>query len=150
MKMNQTNKFRLPPWGEEHGYKKQTKFFDHSHSGEQGQFHSAGINCAGPGWESDGERLGQQYAESGYNVKKGVIAMELTDDAKDASRQTSEQEIKFHIIGVVLAQQYNLRKGLELFGDRAEAAVDAELSQMHSLKAFIPKFAKDFSYEQKN
>ena len=76
--------------------------------------------------------------------------MELTDDAKDAQRQMLEQEIESHIIWVVLAQQYNLRKGLELFGDRAEAAVDVELSQIHSLNAFVPKFAKDLSYEQKN
>ena len=34
--------------------------------------------------------------------------------------------------------------------DRAEAAVDAELSQIHSLNSFVPKFAKDLSYEQKN
>ena len=76
-------------------------------------------------------------------MKQGVIAMELTDDSKDALRQMLEQEIESHIIGVVLTQQYNLRKGLEIFGDRAEAAVDAELSQIHSLNAFVPKFTKD-------
>ena len=27
-----------------------------------------------------------------------------------------------HLLGVILDQQYNLKKGLELFGDRAEAA----------------------------
>ena len=62
----------------------------------------------------------------------------------------SEQEIKSHIFGVVLAQHYNLRKGHKLFGGKAEVAVDAELSQIHSLNAFLPKFAKDLSYEQKN
>ena len=62
----------------------------------------------------------------------------------------SEQEIESHIIWVFLAQQYNLQKGLKLFGDRAEAAVDSELSQIHSLNAFVQKFTKDLSYEQKN
>ena len=44
--------------------------------------------------ESDEARLGKKYSGAGYNVKQGVISMELTDDAKDAPQQMSEQEIE--------------------------------------------------------
>ena len=66
---------QVTPMGRGAWVRKKTKFFDHSHSGERGQFHSAGINCAGPGSEIDGARLGQQYEGAGYNVNQGVIAM---------------------------------------------------------------------------
>eukprot|EP00957_Ditylum_brightwellii_P064289 4878750-Ditylum_brightwellii.AAC.1 len=36
-----------------------------------------------------------------------------------------------HLLGVNLAQHYNLKKGLELFGDRVEIATTKELQQIH-------------------
>ena len=36
-----------------------------------------------------------------------------------------------HLVCVILVQQYNLKKGLELFGDRAEVAMTKELQQIH-------------------
>ena len=36
-----------------------------------------------------------------------------------------------HLLGVILVQQYNPKKGLELFGDRAEVALTKELQQIH-------------------
>ena len=38
-----------------------------------------------------------------------------------------EDTLTEHLLGVILVQQYNLKKGLELFGDRAEAATTKEL-----------------------
>ena len=38
-----------------------------------------------------------------------------------------DDTLKEHLLGVILVQQYNLKKGLELFGDRAEAATNKEL-----------------------
>ena len=35
-----------------------------------------------------------------------------------------------HILGVILANQYNLKKGKEVFGKRADAAVINELSEI--------------------
>ena len=140
-------KVEVTPMGRGARERKQINSFNPSYSGKRGQFHSTGINCAGPGWESNRAQPGLKYAGAGYSAKQGVIAMKTTDDAKDAPRQMSEEEMESHIIGVILAQQYNLRKGLELFSDRAEAAVDAELLQIHALNAFVPKLAKDLSYE---
>ena len=48
-----------------------------------------------------------------------------------------------HLLGVILVQQYNLKKGLELFGDRAEVATTKELQQIHDFGTYIPQDAKE-------
>ena len=50
-----------------------------------------------------------------------------------------------HLLGVILVQQYNLKKGLELFGDRAEAATTKELQQIHDFGTYVPQDAKELS-----
>ena len=40
-----------------------------------------------------------------------------------------------HIIGVILAQQYSVKKGTKLFGDEGRKAVSKELQQMHDMVA---------------
>ena len=47
-----------------------------------------------------------------------------------------------HLLGVILVQQYNLKKGLELFGDRAEAATTKELQKIHDFDTYVPQDAK--------
>ena len=47
-----------------------------------------------------------------------------------------------HLLGVILVQQYNLKKGLELFGDRAEAATTKQLQQIHDFGTYVPQDAK--------
>ena len=42
-----------------------------------------------------------------------------------------------HLLGVILVQQYNLKKGLELFGDRANAATTKELQQIHDFGTYV-------------
>ena len=43
-----------------------------------------------------------------------------------------------HLLGVVLVQQYNLRKGLKLFGDKSEESTKNELKQIHDFGTYIP------------
>eukprot|EP00957_Ditylum_brightwellii_P041004 3104349-Ditylum_brightwellii.AAC.1 len=50
-----------------------------------------------------------------------------------------------HLLGVTLVQQYNLKKGLELFGDRAEKATTKELQQIHNFGTCVPQEAKSLS-----
>ena len=45
-------------------------------------------------------------------------------------------------MGVILVQQYYLKNGLELFGDRAEAATTKELHQIHDFGTCVPHDAK--------
>ena len=48
-----------------------------------------------------------------------------------------------------MIQQYNLRKGLELFGDKAELETVKELSQIHEMGTYVPLDAGGLTAEQK-
>ena len=39
----------------------------------------------------------------------------------------TEEQLDDHIMGVILAQHFSLKKGIALFGDKAEQAITAEL-----------------------
>ena len=49
-----------------------------------------------------------------------------------------------------MANQYNLKKGKELFGDRADEAVMAELSEIDGLETYEPQRIEDLTPEDKN
>ena len=86
------------------------------------------VNLAGmPGVPEDWEPP-TQYAD-------GVINLN-TIDAKFAPK--SDFDVDEHILGVIMAQQYSLRKGIELFGKRAEVAAVDELSQIHHMATYTP------------
>ena len=48
------------------------------------------------------------------------------------------RKIDFPILGVILANQYNLKKSKELYNDRADEAVMAELSESDGLETYEP------------
>ena len=52
------------------------------------------------------------------------------------SKQMSETQTDEYIVGVVFAQHFNLKNGLELFGYAADIAVRKELSQIHGLSTY--------------
>ena len=58
----------------------------------------------------------------------------MFDDNAPPPSELSPKEIDSHIIGVIFANQYTLKKGKELFGNRADEAVMAELSKLMALK----------------
>ena len=64
-------------------------------------------------------------AGAGYGTKWGVINHVYGDNAPNPS-ELSLNEIEYHIIGVILANQYNLKKDEELVGERANMAVMTE------------------------
>ena len=39
----------------------------------------------------------------------------------------TEEQLDAHLLGIALINQYNIKKGQELFGERADAAVQKEL-----------------------
>ena len=53
-----------------------------------------------------------------------------------------------HFLGVISVPQYNLKKGLELFGECAEEATTKELQQIHDFSTYIPQDAKLLSREE--
>ena len=54
-----------------------------------------------------------------------------------------------HVVGVILAQQYSVNKGIQLFGDRARESVSKELQQLHDYKTYTPVFAHELTPEQR-
>lgn len=49
----------------------------------------------------------------------------------------------------VMLAQYNLKRGLELFGDAATDAVTTEMKQLHDRKTIRPRYARELSLEDK-
>ena len=49
----------------------------------------------------------------------------------------------------IVALNMNLRKGLELFGDKAEIVTVKELSQIHEMGTYVPLDAGKLTAEQK-
>ena len=63
----------------------------------------------------------------------------------------TESQIEYHLVGVVMAQQYSINKAKELFGDKADAEGTKELNQMHAFETSVPVQIKanDISREEK-
>ena len=66
--------------------------------------------------------------------KMGVINLNMDTLVQVQTPDEGSQDndsLTEHLLGVILVQQYNLKKGLELFGDRAEVTMTKELQQIH-------------------
>ena len=58
-----------------------------------------------------------QYAD-------GVINLCLDAMESGMREVMPEWEVEEHILGLIMAQQYSIKKGVELFGDRARKSHD--------------------------
>ena len=97
---------------------------------------------------SEGDKLETQFAGAGYSTKKGVLRFTFNEDTPCPTAMSEEQS-GAHIVGVVLAQQYSPKKGPELFGQKADAAVNKELSQIHDMETYEPVDPKTMMYEDR-
>ena len=61
----------------------------------------------------------------------------------------SERDLDKYILEVVFAQQYILRKGLEVFGDKAEKATSSELQQIHDMEVYQPMDAAKLTKKER-
>ena len=77
------------------------------------------------------------YEGAGYNTQQGVINIEVNRGAPPP-RAITEEESESHVVGLCLANMYNLRKGTELFGERADEAVLSELTQIDEFETYQP------------
>ena len=98
--------------------------------------------------EREAEEILNQYTGAGYGTKRGFINL-VSDENAPPPVELSPEEIDSHILGVILANQYNLKKGKELFGNRADEAVIAELSEIDGLETYEPQRIEDLTYEDK-
>ena len=99
--------------------------------------------------EREKDDILNSYAGAGYRTKQGFINHVFDENAPPLDK-LSPEEIDAHILGVILANQYNLKKGKELFGDRCDKAVMDELSEIDGLETYEPQRIEDLSYEDKN
>ena len=54
------------------------------------------------------------------------------------------------VLGVIMAQQFSLKAGMQKFGNRGEKAVSKELTQLHDKIAYVPVNPEELTAEQKN
>ena len=81
-----------------------------------------------------------------YETVRGVLHLE-TDEGKPIFSKMSEEDCETHVLGVLLAQHYNMKKAKELFGDRSDKAIMKELKQIHSYETYEPLKAHDLTWE---
>ena len=59
----------------------------------------------------------------------------------------TNEECESHVVGLVMAHMYNLKKGTELFGDKADEAVLKELTEIDDFETYKPVHKEDLSYK---
>ena len=69
----------------------------------------------------------------------GVLNVHIDAPVKAPLRNwMDDSSLDEHLLVVVLVKHFNLRNGLELFGDRAEEITKNELQQIHDFVTYIP------------
>ena len=62
------------------------------------------------------------HSGSVYKVNQGVINVNFVENSDNPPAMT-EEDINDHPMWVVVSEHYNMKKGLEIFGERGEKAV---------------------------
>ena len=70
---------------------------------------------------TEGGDIRNQFTGAGYCTNRGVINLHMHVTAPPP--KMIESQIESHLVGVVMAQQYNTKKKKELFEDKVDAAV---------------------------
>ena len=104
-----------------------------------GNSRDAGVNLPliGNSSGSEGDRIECQYTGTGYTTRQGVVHCNIDDDTL-APRAMSDEELEAHIEGVIFAHHFSLNKGLKLFGNKDDVAVQKELSQIYAMDTYEP------------
>ena len=63
-----------------------------------------------------------QHAGAGYSAKQGVLNLNIKED-DPPPRVMIEEESDAHVVGVIFVQHWSMKKGWELFGERADEAI---------------------------
>ena len=86
------------------------------------------------------------YEGNGYHASRGFINVQVNPSAPP-QRAMTKGECEAHVVGLILVNMYNLRKGTELFGDKADEAVMKELLEIHQFKTYKPVHKHELSQE---
>ena len=76
----------------------------------------------------------------------GVINLGL-DSIEQEVGSMSDKDIEEHITGLIMIHHYTLKKGLELYGDKAEKATVKEFTQIHDMDTYTPMDASKLTRE---
>ncbi len=103
---------------------------------------------------SDGSKMALRLPRTAGVSKQAlnhvsVHALGLSSPGMDRVDAIVEDHVVMHILGVVLAEQYSINKGIRLFGDRAKESVSKELKQLHDYVTYTPVHAHKLTPEQK-
>ena len=60
-----------------------------------------------------------------------------------------DDQAVMYFIGVIMAQQYSLRKGLKLFGKEVKKVAKSELTQLHDMETYYPVHAHKLTRQQR-
>ncbi len=87
----------------------------------------------------------KRAAETGDKMEHTVLRwQQLSLDNFDV-----QEDIVMHIVGVIMAQQYTIRKGLKLLGDGGRLAVKKELTQLHDMAMYTSMHVHELTWEQR-
>ena len=87
--------------------------------------------------DPESKMIHDMYEGLGYSAKRGVIRIDVNREAPLPQPMTKE-ECESHIVGLILAEMYNLRNGTGLFDKRAYEAVLTDRSQIDDFKTYKP------------
>jgi len=90
--------------------------------------------------EKPGVDGAQQYTD-------GVLHLNMDDVDHDGPM--TQGDIDEHIVGLIMSHQYSLKKGFELFGEKAEDATMSELQQIHDMATYTPMHKDELSEEER-
>ncbi len=76
----------------------------------------------------------------------GVINLNLIDEK---CAPIDEYDLDEHIIGLIMAHQYSMKKGIKLFGEKIEKATLKEIKQIHDMDTYTPMDSTKLTKEQK-
>ena len=60
-----------------------------------------------------------------------------------------EDHVVMHMLGVIFAQQYSVKEGIRLFGNRGRESMTKELQQLHDMVTYTPVHAHELTRDQR-
>ena len=88
--------------------------------------------------EREMDEILNQYAGAGYGARRGVINLIFYEGAPLPTK-CDPKEIDSCLLGMIMVNQYSLKKGREFFSDCTDEAIMNELSKIGSLKIYEPQ-----------
>jgi len=94
-----------------------------------------------------GDTYDKYYEGCGYSTRQGAMNLQLKDNPPPP--KLTEEQVDAHLLGIALLTQYNLKKGRQLFGEKADVAIEKELKEIDSFETYEPLRAQDLTEKKK-